>query len=174
MEEIGNFAMDLEKANKDGIGIDGIDVCDRPVDRAVETIYWNAVNHLPEGARKTPLLACILWEIQKKLVSVGPDARIYCLNRFDEIALSGFDKARLLLLSQCDLACPDEFVPLQGGDWGIIEDAIGILGAEKNGERKAANALLRKLKDSGRYATEFGKWNEPQESSDEYSEFASD
>jgi hypothetical protein len=79
------------------------------------------------------------------------DTAIYCFNLLNVIAPTAFDKAKLLILSQCDPSRPDDFVPLPTADWRIIGLGIRILSPEKNGKTKEARELLQKLKDTGLY-----------------------
>jgi hypothetical protein len=148
---------DLQRVDKNGISIDGVVVNDRQVEKAVETIYSNAVAHLPDDAHKRPFLVYILWKIQYGLLHDGLDGLIYCLNRLNEIAPTTFEKAQLLLLSQCDPGSPDDFMPLPDADWMTIEKAIDVLKEEKNGRMEDATELLRKLKAAGRPET---RWYE--------------
>lgn len=74
---------------------------------------------------------------------------MYCWNRLNEIAPSGFDKARFLLLSQCDPRYPDDFRPLPNANWTIIGTAVETLKAERNGKKAEADELFRRLKDRG-------------------------
>jgi hypothetical protein len=67
------------------------------------------------------------------------------------MAPNGFEKARLLLLSQCGRANPGDFIPRRNADWDVIGSAIRILKTEKNGKRACADRLLEELKNTGRY-----------------------
>jgi hypothetical protein len=95
--------------------------------------------------------------MQKLLQPHSIGSAIYCLNRMNDISPVGFDKARLLLLSQCHPECPDDFVPLEHADWTIIGEAIAMLQNEMNARTVDAKALVQHLKVSGHYESFFGK-----------------
>jgi hypothetical protein len=174
MKEVWHFVFDLRKVDENGISIDGVVVNDRQVEKAAETIYWNAVAHLPDDVHKRPFLVCLLWTIQSELYFGGLDASIYCLDRLHEIAPTNFEKARLLLLSQCDPASPDGLVPLRDADWEIIDEAIELLKNEKNGKANDAKELLGRLKAIGQYGIPWWKRNKTRENSVEYREATPD
>jgi hypothetical protein len=174
MKEARRFACDLPKANKRGIAIEGIDACERPVEKAVEVMYANTVAYFGDDDRNRPFFVSILWVIRRELGGAGINATIYCWNLLNEIAPTGFDKARFLLLSQCDLTSPDDFVPLTNANAVIVQEAIEMLRKEKNGETEKANALLLRLKAVGRYANQLGQWGKTEDLSYEYNESASD
>jgi hypothetical protein len=173
-KEVLRFEVDLGHVDEKGISIEGVIGSDHQVEKVVETIYSNAVAHLPDDVRKKPFLVLLLWELHSGLLHGGINGAIYCLNRLKEIAPTGFDKGLLLLLSQCDLASPDDFVPLVDADWTIIRRAIKLLRHEKNGKRKDANMVLLKLKATGRYDAGLGPWKTPQDNPGSWSESASD
>jgi hypothetical protein len=80
------------------------------------------------------------------------------LNLLNEMAPTAFDKARLLLLSQCDPCKHDSFIPLESPDRGPIAVAIHMLRTEKNGKAGEANELLRQLKNIEGYREFLGDW----------------
>jgi hypothetical protein len=153
LREIEGFTSRLRHVKEEEIEIEGIERRDRLMEKAVATIYTNTVKAFPESRIKKPFLAMTLWALQKGLSDSSIDAEIYCLNRLNEIAPSAFEKARLLLLSQCKPLCPDEFIPLPNANRCMIGDAIRMLRYEKNGKRSDADALLALLKATGRYET---------------------
>jgi hypothetical protein len=158
--EIKDFALSLAKAKEECIVIEGLDDTDRIVEKAVETVYWNTFTTLPDDDMKIPFLALILWEIRAFLYEYCIDASIRCSNGLNSIAPTGFDKARLLLLSQCNPVDPDGFVPGPLADWTVVGAAINMLKSEKNGKQKDAKELLEQLKRNGRYRALLGKWND--------------
>jgi hypothetical protein len=150
-KEIERFLFDLERTEEENIEIEGIEGKDRRVEKAVAAVYANAVATLPESRIKKQFLAMTLWALQSRLAWSNIDCMIYCLNRLNEIAPTAFEKARLLLLSQCHPLYPDEFIQLPTADTRIVSDAIQMLEREKNVNREDANRLLERLKDTGRY-----------------------
>jgi hypothetical protein len=158
IDEIHAFANDLIMAREHGIVVEGFgDSGDRLVETAVEAVYRNTVESFSENYPTNPFLGLTLWEIQKILYSSHINASIYCLNRLIEMAPTAVDKARLLLLSQCDANCYGSFVPLPTADWGVIGDAINLLKYDKNGKREEALKLLDTLRRAGLYGNRFGK-----------------
>jgi hypothetical protein len=85
------------------------------------------------------------------LYSYSIDATIYCLNELNKIAPTELDKARLLIVSQCDPDCHEGFLPQPKAYWKVIGYALLMLRREKNGQRKEAMELLDRLKSTGRY-----------------------
>jgi hypothetical protein len=154
------FANALRGASPEEIVIDGMEKSDRLLDKAVATVYSNTVAALPDGPTKAPFLAFVLWELHFLFYLCSIDTAMYCLNQLDELAPTGFDKAKLLLLSQCDCRHVDSFVPLEDRDWGIIRQALLLLQREKNGKSKEANELLGKLKNIGEYKGFLVNWQE--------------
>jgi hypothetical protein len=143
--EVRDFAIDLKDAKEDGIVVDGSH-SPLKTEEAVRAIYNNVIVTGPLDSG-TPFLALILWQIHKWLFPYSINSVIYCLNELHKIAPTAFEKARLLLLSQCN---PD-FIPLETADWSVIEDAVRMLKSEKNGETESARDLLRVLECTGRY-----------------------
>jgi hypothetical protein len=150
-EKIRIFAIELKHADQNDVFVHGIKEREKVMENAVATFYLKTRRKLPEGNTKEPFLALMLWEFQKWLVFDSIDATIYSLQQLHELAPTCFDKARLLLLSQCDPAFPDEFRLLPKADDLIIGDAVQMLQTEKNGKAKEASQLLERLKDAGGY-----------------------
>jgi hypothetical protein len=146
VDEVQEFVRQLVYVKQDDIAIDGNESSDNLLEKAVAAVYSNTIASFPDGNAKGSYLAFILWTMQESLCLCSIDSSIYCLNRFHEIAPTDFDKARLLLLSQCDPLCPDKFCPLPKANWGVIKYAIGMLKREKNGKKDDAKALLLKLR----------------------------
>jgi hypothetical protein len=151
IDEALNFAEDLERANRMGIVIEGIEGHHRIVEKAVAAVYSNTAASEPDSERHKGFLLLILWRLQSELFPWSVDSAIYCLRQAHAIAATGFDQARLMLLSQCDPAYPDDFIPLQDATWRIIGSVIHMLRNEKNGETTQAKQLLLRLKRNGRY-----------------------
>jgi hypothetical protein len=145
------FVSDLRCTEEDRIEIEGIEGKDRRVEKAVAAVYANTVATLPESRIKKQFLAMTLWELQSEFAWWNMDCMCYCLNRLNEIAPTAFEKAQLLLLSQCHPLYPDKFIKLPNADQRIIRDAIQILRHEKTVNRDDGNRLLARLKDTGRY-----------------------
>jgi hypothetical protein len=154
-----DFANSLDRAKEDGIVIEGIAGKDRILEKAIDTVYSNTAASLPDGDTKKPFLAFVLWQIQLYLGEYSIDSYIYCLNRLHELAATCFDKAKLLLLSQCN----SRFVPLATADKITIRNAVQMLRSEKNGKRAEARGLLRQLKATGRYEAQLKTWNDNDE-----------
>jgi hypothetical protein len=148
VSEIIEFVDDLEEAKEHCIVLEGIDGRDRVVEQAVEIVYSNTVADFGDEYPKNPFLALTLWKMRQLLFLSSVNSSIYCLNRFHEMAPTAFDKARLLLLSQCDSGSYGSFVPLARADWEVIDDALTILKSDTTDE---AAGLLKRLKDTGRY-----------------------
>jgi hypothetical protein len=151
LAEIKQFASDLIETKECGIVIDGIDSSDRPMENAVATVYFNTEASLPDASTKRPFLALILWVIGKQVYRCTIDTVRYCFNLLDSIAPTGFEKAQLLLLSQCEPDCPNDFVPVQMADWSVIFDAIQMLREQKYRTGEDARALLQRLQENERY-----------------------
>jgi hypothetical protein len=140
--------------------IDGVYGSDHIVEKAIAAVFSNALSSLPDDHAKTPFLVMTLWEIRKQLHFSDLDSVKYCFDRIQEMAPTSFDIAKLLLLSQCDPDCPDDFVPLPSASHDLIDDAIRILTNEKNGKMKETRELLQRLGASGRYESVLRKWND--------------
>jgi hypothetical protein len=140
--EVREFGVRLEQAKEKDIVIDGIEGRGRLIEKAVEAVYSNAVANICNCDAKKPFLALTLWQLHLLLNDWSIDAAIYCLNRLHKIAPSSFDKALLLLLSQC---IPSTFIPLPRADWRIIYNAIFMLQEEANGKTREADELLKRL-----------------------------
>jgi hypothetical protein len=152
LDEIVSFAVALKYAGKDSIVVEGMKGKDRLVEKAVEAVYCNTVSDLGLNETTKPFLVLVLWVIQDQLELESIDAMIYCLNRLKEIAPTSFDLARLLLLSQSDVMCRDDFVLTLSNSLKVIAGAVGMLQTENNGRRKEARELLLKLRNTGRFA----------------------
>jgi hypothetical protein len=151
LHEIRLFGYFLSDAREDEVVIEGISDRDRLMEKAVATVYFNTVASLPDDNLKDPFLALILWETHHLLSDSSVNGMIYCLNLLNVIAPTAFDKARLLLLSQCDPGCPDDFRRLPTGDWGVIGKAVRILRTERNRKTREARELFEKLMASKSY-----------------------
>jgi hypothetical protein len=158
LSEIRDFAIDLKDATEEGIRVEG----DSPnkVEEAVKAVLDNTRKNLPPGVQLDndsgkPFLAMVLWEIQKWLYGCSIDSAIHCLTALNAIAPNAFEKARLLLLFQCNYH--SDFTPLPTADWSIIGNAVLMLKQEKNGRTADATHLLQTLKDTGRYESLLGK-----------------
>jgi hypothetical protein len=156
-KEIVYFGIDLGQADQGGIVIEGMNETNCVIEKAVEVVYGNTVSDLGLSETTKPFLALVLWVLHDWLSGESIDAMIYCLNRLNEIAPTTFDKARLLFLSQADNLCSDDFGMDATESWGIVHDAIGLLQTERNGRRKEAKELLRKLKNTGRFESSLGE-----------------
>jgi hypothetical protein len=151
LREVKRFSRGLADSKEMRIKIEGVVGNDRLVEKAVRAVYANTVASLGENDTKKPFLASILWELRGWLHGWNIDSAIYCLNELHRMAPTGFDKARLLLLSQCKDVSRDDFVPRPNADRDIIIDAIGLLTEDKNQEREDADRLLQKLKVIGEH-----------------------
>jgi hypothetical protein len=154
-QEIESFVFGLKITEEKNIEIEGIDGRDRPVEKAVAAVYANVVATFPENRLKRQNLAMILWKLQRRLSQLSIGSMIYCLNRLNEIAPTTFEKAQLLLLSQCNPLYPDKFIQLPNADEIMIRDAVRMLQHEKNGRKDDADQLLSGLKNTGRYEALF-------------------
>jgi hypothetical protein len=150
LKEIRGFAFCLKCAKANDIAIDGVCGSDHMVEKAIAAAFSNAVANLPDDHTKPPFLVMTLWEIGNWLQS-DLSAVMYCLDRIREIAPTSFEVAKLLVLSQCDSECPDEFVPLPTADQDLICNAIRMLTKQRNGKVREARGLLRRLSASGQY-----------------------
>jgi hypothetical protein len=148
LDEIWKFGRHLVEAKEKDIVIDGIEGRDRLIEKAVEAVYSNAVANIRNCDSKVPFLVLTLWELRVLLENCCINAVTYCLNRMHKIAPTGFDKARLLLLSQC---VPGTFIPLPRAHMPIVHKAVALLQIEKNGRMKDAGYLLQELKSIPRY-----------------------
>jgi hypothetical protein len=154
-EDALHFAVDLEHAKQRHIAIDGMKWHHRIVERAVAAVYANTLADFPDDDVHKGLLLLILWDLQVAFYDWNLGASIYCANRAHEITQIGFDEKRLMFLSQCDPARPDEFVPLPNANPVVMGNVICMMRKEKNGKTKEAERFLRKLEDSGRYNNAF-------------------
>ncbi|MDR0351616.1 MAG: hypothetical protein LBH49_03135 [Puniceicoccales bacterium] len=165
------FAMALTKANENQIVIDG-QSSEGKISDAVKLVLGNTIKNLwsdfsgnfdsfdasgfPKD--KKPFLAAVLWVMQGILFLHSIDTSIFCLNLLHRIAESSFEKAELLLLSQCKEEKKGEpgynFTPNEDANWNIIGEAIMMLENEKNGNSQNANGLLIVLKQN----KEFSAW----------------
>jgi hypothetical protein len=152
LTEIAEFAFDLKEAKEEDIVIDGIEDRDRLIEKAVEAVYSNAVANIPNCDTKRPFLVLTLWELGVSLREWCIDAAIYCFSHLHKIAPTGFDTARLLLLSQC---IPGTFTPLPRAERHLITNVVLMLEQEKNGKRKEANDVLREFHVVSRYGPSF-------------------
>jgi hypothetical protein len=142
---IQSFAMDLTQADEDGIEIEGVEGKDRIVERAIETVYSNTVAAFPYCDANKPFLVLVLWEIHLFLFSYSMNSSIYCLNLLHKMAPTSFEKARLLILSQCRRGCPEKLIPRKNADWNVIGNAVEMLENEKNGQMEQAKGFLKQL-----------------------------
>jgi hypothetical protein len=133
------------------------------MEKAIAAVFANAVASLPDDHTKPPFLVMTLWEIRRRSYTDFSSV-MYCFDRIHEIAATSFDMATLLLLSQCDPDCPDDFVPLPNADREVIGDSIQILAKEKNAKIQETRDLLRRLSASGYYESVLRKWNVKNES----------
>jgi hypothetical protein len=156
-DEIVSFAIQLKHAEKDGIVVERMDKSVCTMEKAVEAVYWNTVSDLGLSEATKPFLALVLWEIHDWIHWESIDAMIYCLNGLNEMAPTAFDKAKILLLSQSDYICRDDYVFKWGENSRVVSNAIALLKSEKNGRRKEARALLRKMRNTGRFAGLLGE-----------------
>jgi hypothetical protein len=151
VSEIEDFATDLIEADEGGIVIDRLDKENYPMQSAIACVYTNTKESLPDTNAKTPFLALILWVIGKRVHYHTIDTVACCFVLLDMIAPTGFEKGRLLLLSQCDADRPDDFVLLPTADWTIVRDAVLVLESQKNRRAKEAKALLQRLQENEEY-----------------------
>jgi hypothetical protein len=157
-EEMKDFAIFLSDAKAKDIAIDGVEGTDHIVEKAIATVYTNtAASMLDTDAGKKPHLALILWTMHMFMDSARVTAITYSLNRLNALAPTGFEKARLLLISQCHPSRPCGFRPGGDADWYVIGNATLMLETEKNGQKASAKQLLEKLKSTGRYSSVLGK-----------------
>ncbi len=149
LSEARDFCVDLRDAGEDQILVTQED----KVGYSVRSVLKNTILSLAPLSggdcskireEDKPFMASVLWEMQKQLYGCSVDNSIYCLNMLNIIANSAFDKALLLLHSQCE---GENFIPSDTADWDIISDAVLMLKTEKNGRRGVAVTLLLKLKD---------------------------
>jgi hypothetical protein len=148
---IMDFADNLGSAIEDDIRIEGVDECDDVMTKAVEAVYCNTVASLGDWEAAKPTLAWTLWRLREGLCSCCINGTIYCLNQLHRIGPTAFDKAQLLLLSQCERGSDGELVPRKTASWSVIRSAMIMLKEEKNGRRKEATELLRKVKGTERF-----------------------
>jgi hypothetical protein len=151
LEQIDHFAMVLKQANETNIAIDEVQGNDRIVEKAVAVVYCNALTKLPNSPIKEQFLVLTLWRLHVWFLWNCIDAAIYCLNRLNEIAPAAFDKAKLLLMSQCNPLSPGKYLPLPNADATVIQDAVRMLEKEKNQKREDAKELLCQLKTTPLY-----------------------
>jgi hypothetical protein len=150
----------LRKAYEGGIvidGIDGVDGGEDAIEKAIATVYANTMGQFREGETKKMLSVLFLWVLYRNLPVYDIDSCLYCLDLIHEIAPTSIHIARYLLLSQSDPRRPDDFIPLQTVEWGVVASAIRLLEGEKNGETQVRMELLRRLKATGRYGAFLGE-----------------
>jgi hypothetical protein len=151
VDDITEFLEDLLEATEEGILIEGIDEKNPLVDKAVEIVYSNTAAKFADGYSKNPFLALALWKLCNGLDTCSINACLYCLNLLHEMAPTDFEKARLLLLSQCDTSRYGEFILLPKADWDVIDTAIGIFQHQQNGRTGLAADLLGRLRETGQF-----------------------
>jgi hypothetical protein len=149
--EIQHFAKSLMKVDEGGIAINGREVSNHPMENAIAAVYCNTKASLPNTRPKAPFLALILWIIGQEASKYTIDTVTYCLDLLQMLAPTGFDTARLLLLSQCDPSRPDDFVLLETADWSVVREAVVMLEAQKHRKAKEAKALLKQLQENEQY-----------------------
>jgi hypothetical protein len=161
VDDINAFVGDLVETEEHCIEIEGIKETKCPLDDAVKTVYSNTVANFPVDYRKNPFLALVLWIVHRRLFSCGINALISCLNLLPERTPTAFEKALLLLLSQCDTSRYGEFVPLPKADWCVITSAVKALEQEDNGQRREVTELLEILRSSGKRNNNTFTWSGP-------------
>jgi hypothetical protein len=149
LAEIREFAAAVTRAKEGEIVIEGIE--GRIWEKALEVVCNNTTASLGNDETQRPFLVLMFWELHKLMHSIYFIWAGYCVDRLLKIALTDFEAARLLLLSQCDPQFPGEFKRLPTADSVIINDAITFLRHQKNGRWRDASALLRTLKGTGQY-----------------------
>jgi hypothetical protein len=151
---IEEFVRNLAEAKERGVRFEGAE----GIEEAIKAVYANTAAAFPDGCSKNPFLAYVLWKLYEGLRGYSFDTRIYFLNRLHEMAPTGWDKARLLILSQCDPCRYGSYILVPNPDVHVIADAIGILKRQKNGRAAEARELLLQLKDAGGYELALGRW----------------
>jgi hypothetical protein len=164
--EITSFAFSLSDTNEKGIVIDGIEGKDRIVEKAVAVVCSNTAAHLQDSNTKDPFLAFMLWKLQNSLYFLCINSVRYCLRRLHQMAPTAFEKARLLILSQCDPDSPGEFKQFPKAHCDVINDAIIMLKNEKGARSAEARALPSVLKNMPEYSQLSGFANDNDEYSD--------
>ncbi|MDR1458045.1 MAG: hypothetical protein LBI37_00740 [Puniceicoccales bacterium] len=120
-----------------------------PLEDAVETIIKNTAEEvcnlspdnkgykdlLPEHK---PLIAVLAWAGLQYCASASPAACKVCLSILDDIAATDYDKAKLILRSQCT---DDNYTPKQGAEWTIIGNTICMLKREALKDAKNSHAI---------------------------------
>jgi hypothetical protein len=148
---IREFMKRLTDADEEGIKIDGIGGGEDVIEKAISTVYWNSMATLPDDDTRKQSSAVILWLMYKNLSWYEIDSRICCLNLLHEIIPTTFDVAKLLISSQCDPTCPEDYLPLPEADWSVIGCGTEVLRAERSEKKDEANDILRRLKRHGRW-----------------------
>lgn len=164
-EEMSNFVSDCIEGKE--IRINDIPQSSMPLNSATAAIISNTARELESSAMDIdyahmqenykPLIALISWIGFQQFSSVSPDTSTICLEILNKIAPSNYDKAELILKSQC----VSNYEPAKNADWRIIGEAVNMLKHEKNGHTGEANNLLAKLKElNGKktYAALLGNW----------------
>jgi hypothetical protein len=85
------------------------------------------------------LVALFAWVGFDQCLAISPTIAFKCLSILNEIAATDYDKALLILKSQCD----EDNKPNINADWDMIGSAIHIL---KNCKNKSADDFLGNLK----------------------------
>jgi hypothetical protein len=156
--EMEEFVRDLTEADDRKIRLEGIEGSDHLMEKAIKAVYSNTAANFPNDFSKIPFLAYFSWKFYQDLSGPSTEAGICCLNLLHEMAPTSFDKARLLLLSQCDSHRYGSFIPLPTADWDVIDDAVRMLARERNGRTDEARELLRKLNGTGLYDRVLSGW----------------
>lgn len=149
--EAKNFADALYEAKYDDIEIEsktGRVTSSSRLNDAIDVIINNSFLKAATNEKLKLLYMVFLWSIYKSVFPSNLETQGFCYERMNEIAKTSFEKARLLLLSQCEA---ETVIPFENADWGIIGDAVYMLADEKNGCREQAFELLEKLKKTGKY-----------------------
>lgn len=149
--EAKNFADALYEAKYDDIEIEskiGMVTSHSRLNDAINVIINNSFLEASTNEKLKQLYMVFLWSIYKSVFPSNLETQGFCYEKMNEIAKTSFEKAELLLLSQCKTG---KVVPLESADWSIIGDAVYMLADEKNGYRERAFELLKELKATGKY-----------------------
>lgn len=152
--ELINFAIALNNTTYENIHfvlnssyIPEISIADKR-EEAVRTILRNAFpdveNKVWEALELTrkAQLAAVLCTLESVLED--ENSQIFCKETFKYLEPSQYERAKLLLLSQCNYST--DFIPAEHADWYLINTAICLLQAENNGHKEKACELLEELK----------------------------